>query len=86
MTPDVVVRTREALKAVMARHEWPNPHVRQRATEGLLALVATVRYHGDDDAYVLEAWTLACAMMNSIVEQHRADAALRRLKTTKSIH
>jgi len=48
-----------------------------RVTADLLTLVATVPYRGDDAAYTSEAWAMACAMMNPLVEQNRTLARLR---------
>lgn len=84
--PAVVARVRDDLIAAVAAHEWPDPAVRQRATLDLLVRVAEVEHHGDDAAYVMEAWARACEFMSPLVLQARADMALLRRKTSRTIH
>lgn len=85
-TPAKRAACRTWAKRVAAGHEWPEPATRKRATDNLLALVATVEYRGDDNAYAQETWSLTCALMNPVILKNRAHMQLLRLRTSKAIH
>jgi hypothetical protein len=84
--PLVIVRTRSALLATVARHEWPTAESKQQACEDLLATLANVPYDGDDDAYIQLAWTAACALMAPRMAWLRRVLELLQLETTKTVH
>jgi hypothetical protein len=85
---NVVTRTRSALLATVARHEWPTAESKQRACEDLLAMLAEIPYDGDDDddGYVQSAWTAACALMEPRMAWLRRVLELLQLETTKTVH
>jgi hypothetical protein len=84
--PNVVTRTRSALLATVARHEWPTAESKQQALEDLRVMLASVPYDGDDDGYVQLAWTAACALMEPRMAWLRDVMDLLHRATSRTIH
>jgi hypothetical protein len=84
--PNVVTRTRSALLATVARHEWPTAESKQRACEDLRVMLAEIPYDGDDDAYIQLAWMTACALMQPRMAWLRDVMDLLHRATSRTIH
>jgi hypothetical protein len=81
----IVTRTRQVMLSINAKHSWPNPETQAKVTEDLLTLIAAVPYDGDDSAYSVAVWTVACEFMKPFVLICQEFDKFRRMPTEKTI-